>query len=227
MRTGLIMPDIRILMVDDHGLFRESLGRLLDTAPHIQVVGQCATVAEALAAIARNTPDVILLDYDLGEESGLSLLTELRRRSSEARVLMVTAELPAAVTLRVMEDGASGIFLKQSSPDQLIAAIEQVASGGTWLRDTPLHTLLSEKRNRAEHLERTRPLTARQSEVLRGILDGLANKEIAWKLNTSETSVKAAVQELFNKAGVRTRSQLVRIAIEQHSIDWLRPREDH
>ncbi|HEY1502613.1 MAG TPA: response regulator transcription factor [Acidobacteriaceae bacterium] len=221
------MREIRILMVDDHGLFRESLGRLLDTAPHIHVVGQCATVAEAVTALTRNKPDVILLDYDLGEESGLSLLTELKRRSSDARVLMVTAELPAAVTLRVMEDGASGIFLKHSSPDQLIAAIQQVASGGTWLCETPLHTLMSEKRNRAEHLERARPLTARQSEVLRGILDGLANKEIAWKLNTSETSVKAAVQELFNKAGVRTRSQLVRIAIEQHSLDWLRLREDH
>src|ERR1700728_4002246 len=133
MRAGLIMPDIRILMVDDHGLFRESLGRLLDTAPHIQVVGQCATVAEALASITRDTPDVILLDYDLGEESGLSLLTELRRRSSEARVLMVTAELPAAVTLRVMEDGASGIFLKHSNPDQLIAAIQEVASAGNCL----------------------------------------------------------------------------------------------
>jgi DNA-binding NarL/FixJ family response regulator len=75
-------------------------------------------------------------------------------------------------------------------------------------------------------MERARPLTARQSEVLRGILDGLANKEIAWKLNTSETAVKAAVQELFHKAGVRTRSQLVRIAIEQHSVDWLRPQGD-
>src|SRR6202161_1964291 len=111
-REGRILHDIQVLMVDDHGLFRESLGRLLDTAPHIHVVGQCATVADAVTAIARSEPDVILLDYDLGEESGLSLLAELKRRSSEARVLMVTAELPPAVTLRVMEDGASGIFLK-------------------------------------------------------------------------------------------------------------------
>jgi DNA-binding NarL/FixJ family response regulator len=227
MQTSETMHDINILLVDDHGLFRESLGRLLDTAPHIHVVAQCATVAEAVTAIARNKPDVILLDYDLGEESGLGLLTELKRRSAEVKVLMVTAELPASVTLRVMEEGASGIFLKHSSPDQLISAIQQVASGETWVRDSPLQTLLSERRNRAEHLERSRALTARQSEVLRGILDGLANKEIAWKLNTSETSVKAAVQELFNKAGVRTRSQLVRIAIEQHSLDWLSPRESH
>jgi DNA-binding NarL/FixJ family response regulator len=66
-------------------------------------------------------------------------------------------------------------------------------------------------------------LTSRQSEVLRGIFDGLANKEIAWKLNASESSIKAVIQELFRKAGVRTRSQLVRIAIEKYSSDWLNP----
>lgn len=220
------MSEIRILMVDDHGLFRESLGRLLDTSPEILVVGQCATVDEALAEIARTEPEVILLDYDLGEESGLRLLTEMKLAGNRARVLMVTAGLPNEIILRVMEAGVSGIFLKHSKPDQLVEAIHQVASGVLWLGDATLQSLIAERQSRAEHMERARPLTARQSEVLRGILDGLANKEIAWKLNTSETAVKAAVQELFHKAGVRTRSQLVRIAIEQHSLDWLRPNED-
>jgi two-component system, NarL family, nitrate/nitrite response regulator NarL len=219
------MDEIRILLVDDHGLFRESLGRLLQTAPHIRVTGQCATVAEALAALAQSEPDVILLDYDLGEESGLSLLSQLQHRAHPAKVLLVTAGLHDEVVPRVMEMGASGIFLKHNSPERLMQAIHSVASGEIWLADPALHSLLAEKRNRSEQLERTRPLTARQREVLRGILDGLANKEIAWKLNTSETAVKAAVQELFHKAGVRTRSQLVRIAIEQHSVDWLRPSE--
>lgn len=218
------MEQIRILMVDDHGLFRESLGRLLAAADDVSVVGQCASVAEAFTELSHSDADVILLDYDLGEESGLSLLGELRRRGSDTRVLMVTAGLGDEVVLRVMEMGASGIFLKHGSPERLIQAIHRVALGEIWLDDPALRSLLAEKRNRSEHLERSRPLTARQSEVLRGILDGLANKEIAWKLNTSETAVKAAVQELFHKAGVRTRSQLVRIAIEQHSLDWLRPK---
>jgi len=220
------MQETKILMVDDHGLFRESLGRLLDTAPQLHVIGQCATVAGALAMLSRTEPDVILLDYDLGEESGLRLLTELKSRASRIRVLMVTAGLADELVLRVMEAGASGIFLKHNDPDQLIDAIRKVANGEIWLGSTALHSLLNERHNQAGHPDRTRSLTTRQSEVLRGILDGLANKEIAWKLNTSETSVKAAIQELFNKAGVRTRSQLVRIAIEQHSSDWLRPREN-
>jgi two-component system, NarL family, nitrate/nitrite response regulator NarL len=215
------MTEIRILLVDDHSLFRESLGRLVEADRQIHVAGQCATVADALDVLSRTRADIVLLDYDLGEESGFRLLTELRRCGDDTKVLMVTAGLSDQATLMVMDAGASGIFLKHSSPDQLLAAIRQVAHGEVWLDNAALRTLLAVKRDRNEVLERTRPLTARQAEVLRGILNGLANKEIAWKLKVSETSVKAAVQELFQKAGVRTRSQLVRIAIEQHSTDWL------
>lgn len=216
------MPEIRILMVDDHSLFRESLSRLLETSPLLRIVHHCATVSEALTAFSSDEVDLILLDYDLGEESSVGLLTELKRRPGNARVLMVTAGLSDEATLQVMEAGAAGIFLKQGSPDQLIAAIKLVADGGTWLDGAAVQSMLSGRQAQSEQMHRARSLTPRQSEVLRGILDGLANKEIAWTLNISESSVKAVIQELFHKAGVRTRSQLVRIAIEKHSSDWLK-----
>jgi two-component system, NarL family, nitrate/nitrite response regulator NarL len=216
------MREIRILMVDDHSLFRESLSRLLETTPEFCVTGQCATISEALSALAQSEADVILLDYDFGAESGFSLLKELKQPRDGTKVLMVTAGLSDEAIVQVMEAGASGIFLKHSSPDQLVAAIQQVANGEIWLDNAAVQGLLAGRRSRTENLERAQPLTARQSEVLRGILDGLANKEIAWKLKTSESSVKAVIQELFHKAGVRTRSQLVRIAIEKHSSDWLK-----
>jgi len=217
------MREIRIVIVDDHSLFRESLGRLLGTAPQIRLAGHYASASEALTALSREDIDIVLLDYDLGEESGLNLLRALQPRKSDTRVLMVTAGLSDEATLQVMEAGAAGILLKHSSLDQLMAAIQQVANGEIWLDGAAMQSLLTGKRTRTELQERTQPLTTRQSEVLRGILDGLANKEIAWKLNVSESSVKAVIQELFNKAGVRTRSQLVRIAIEKHSSDWLKP----
>ena len=221
------MSEIRILMVDDHSLFRESLGRLLATFSLFQVVDHCATVSEAMARISSTRVDVVLLDYDLGEESGITLLTELKQLQSEVRVLMVTAGLSNEAALRVMEEGAAGIFLKQGSPDQLMAAIQLIASGGTWLDGAAVESMLAGRRAHSELVGRTRSLTLRQSEVLRGILDGLANKEIAWKLNISESSVKAVIQELFHKAGVRTRSQLVRIAIERHSSDWLESKPEN
>ena len=221
------MHEIHILIVDDHSLFRESLSRLLETTPGFHVIGQCATIPEALAAFSHADIDVVLLDYDLGEESGFRLLKELKHRQIDARVLMVTAGLSDEVTLQVMEAGAAGVFLKHSSPDQLVAAIQRVVNGEMWLDGAALHGLLSGRRTRTESLERSRPLTSRQTEVLRGILDGLANKEIAWQLQSSESSVKAVIQELFQKAGVRTRSQLVRIAIERHSSDRLKSDAGH
>lgn len=218
-------PEIRLLIVDDHNLFRESLGRLLATMPEFRIVAQSATLTEARQALSSHPIDVVLLDYDLGPETGLQLLADLRELYPDVRILMVTAGLSDDVTLRIMESGAAGIFLKHGSPDQLTDAIRQVAAGETWLDRAALQSLVAGRTARTEVYERYRPLTQRQSEVLGGILDGLANKEIAWKLNTSESSVKAVIQELFRKAGVRTRSQLVRVAIEQHSSDWLQTSE--
>ena len=217
------MPEIRIFIVDDHILFRESLTRVLETTSDFTVVGQCSTVSEALLALECVCADVILLDYDLGEDSALRLLRELQLRKTGARVLMVTAGLSDEATLQAMESGALGVFHKRSTSDQLVAAIQQVATGQLWMDSGAVQGLLAGGRSRTRILERTRPLTRRQSEVLRGIQDGQANKEIAWKLQSSESSVKAVIQELFHKAGVRTRSQLVRIAIEKHSSDWLKP----
>lgn len=216
------MTATRIVMVDDHGLFRESLGRLLESNPEFRVVARCGTASAALKELARVEADVVLLDYDLGDETALALLGEIRRRWSKLRILMVTAGLSDDVVVRVMEAGASGIFLKHSNPDRLAVAIRWVAGGEVWLDDDSFQSLLEGGQNRVPAAGGQRPLTQRQSEVLRGILDGLTNKEIAWNLGTSETSVKAVIQELFQKAGVRTRSQLVRIAIEKHSSDWLR-----
>jgi len=217
------MTKIRILMVDDHSLFRESLARLLEANPDFLVVGRCATATEAIAKHAQTPTDVILLDYDLGEEQGSEFLSQLKSQHAEARILMVTAGMSDAVTLRTMEGGASGVVLKHSSLDQLAIAIHQVANGEVWLDTGAVRALVAMKSAQTERGQRTRSLTSRQSEVLKGILDGLINKEIASRLGISESSVKAVIQELFQKTGVRTRSQLVRIAIEKHSSDWLKP----
>jgi DNA-binding NarL/FixJ family response regulator len=136
---------------------------------------------------------------------------------------MVTAGMSEAITLRIMEAGASGVFLKHSSLGQLVTAIHLVAGGEIWMDTRAVRSLVAGKTSQEMHANRSQPLTSRQSQVLRGILDGLTNKEIAWKMNSSESSIKAVIQELFHKAGVRTRSQLVRIAIEKHSSDWLQP----
>jgi DNA-binding NarL/FixJ family response regulator len=211
----------RILLVDDHSLFRESLSRLLEAEPDFEIVATCATAREGLEVLSRETVDVVLLDYDLGEEQGTIFLDEAKRRACSARILMVTAGMSDAVTVEAFHRGAAGIFLKHSPPAQLIEAIQKVAGGEMWLDPRAVRALVSGVNERVEAPSQGQMLTAREKAVLKSVFEGLTNKEIAGNLQISESSVKAVLQQLFDKTGVRTRSQLVRIAIEQHAGDWL------
>jgi DNA-binding NarL/FixJ family response regulator len=213
--------EIRILLVDDHGLFRDSLSRLLQTESGFRIVGACATIAEALPIIAGEQPDIILLDYDLGEEQGSVALDEIRKDGFKGRVLMVTAGMSDAATVRVLESGSQGIFLKHSSPAQLVEAIRRMVAGEPWLDPRAMRSLIAGATGKSEEQRSTQVFTPRERFVLQGVFEGLTNKEIAAQLQVSEGSIKAVMQQLFDKTGVRTRSQLVRIALEKRAEDWL------
>lgn len=213
---------IRILLVDDHSLFRESLSRLLEAEPDFRIAGTCATVGEALDTLAGDPVDVVLLDYDLGDEQGTVFLEEAKRRGFAGRILMVTAGMSDAGTLRVFEYGTAGVFLKHSPPAQLIEAIHRVANGEMWLDSRAVSSLVAGAAVKSEEQQPGESLNIRERAVLKSVFEGLTNKEIAARMQISESSVKAALQQLFDKTGVRTRSQLVRIALEKHARDWLR-----
>ena len=208
---------VSLLLVDDHALFRESLVRLLESEPDFHVVAHCATVPEAVRHLGERKVDVVLLDYDLGQEAGTDLLKGLQPYG-DTKVLMVTAGMSDNVTRSTLQSGVAGIIFKHSGPGQLVEAIRRVARGEMWLDSGAIRSLVAVA-NETQPMSQS--LTNRQREVLSCILDGLTNKEIAVKVQTSETSIKGVIQDLFRKAGVRTRSQLVRIAIEKHSADWL------
>jgi len=164
---------------------------------------------------------VVLLDYDLGDEQGSAFLDEAKRRRLTCRILMVTAGMSDAGTLRAFEGGATGIFLKHSPPAQLIEAITKVAGGEMWLDSRAVRSLVAGVSEKSEGPQSQQLLNGRERAVLKAVFEGLTNKEIAANLQISESYVKAVLQQLFDKTGVRTRSQLVRIAIEQHAADWL------
>lgn len=214
---------IRILLVDDHGLFRESLSRLLQAEPDIQIAGACASAGEALDLVAHQAVDLVLLDYDLGEEQGSFFLDEACRRGFAGRILMVTAGMNDAVTLRALEAGSSGIFLKHSPPAQLIEAVHKVMSGEMWLDSGAVRSLVAGAHVKSDEQRTAAPFTERERRVLGSVFEGLTNKEIAANMQLSESSVKAVMQQLFDKTGVRTRSQLVRIALERQGHPWLEP----
>lgn len=207
--------------MDDHSLFRESLSRLLQTEADFEIAGSCSNAIEGLEMPSLLDADVVLLDYDLGEETATRFLEGAPGRGFDGKILLVTAGMDDTVMFRALQQGVSGIFLKHSPPSHLVDAIRKVVAGEMWLDPAAARSILNVASGSRVSERSTRGLTGREQAVLKGVFEGLTNKEIGARLSLSESSVKAVLQQLFEKTGVRTRSQLVRIALEKHSQDWL------
>jgi len=204
------------MLLDDQALFRTSLSRLLDSQPGLEVVGECGSAAEALEILRAAAVDVVLLDFAHAVE-GDGFVRRAQRVGYQGRCLIV-AEAPDTVSsANAIRLGASGIFLKTDPPDRLIQAITLVANGAAWLDRSVVQFLAEESAGglaRVDNFNGAKLLSDRQWRVLLGILGGLTNRKIGENLGLSESTVKASLQELFHRAHVRTRSQLVRAVLE-------------
>ena len=205
---------IDLLIVDDHAMFREGLLRSLEKQPDLHVVGLFASATEALEALAQCATGVILLDVDLGAERALDFVTAARRRAFQGRILIVTAGISDQEAVSLIQAGVAGVLHKHNSTEVLCGVIREVASGKVWLEDKYLGPLF-------RSVDRSRPLRGpelddRDRKVLRHILQGLTNREIAARLEVTEGAIKAALHHVFHKLGVRTRAQLVRVVLEQY-----------
>jgi DNA-binding NarL/FixJ family response regulator len=208
------MRRIRLLLLDDHILFREGLRRLLVSESDFETVAECGTPAEALAALSHSAVDIVLLDFDLEDDTGTRFIASATAAGYEGKILMVTAGMSPLDISVARKLGISGIFLKHNSPTSLLEAIRAVAGGGVWM--DPKTMPASESRPaKSDGQAAAIQLTPREQKVLRSVFEGLTNKEMAYQLGVSQSSVKATLQQLFEKMGVRTRGQLVRIAIER------------
>ena len=208
----------RVLLVDDHALFREGLARLLSAESGIEVAGQCATVEDALVQVQAPGLDLVLLDYELGDRRGNEVMHYLRSHQIDVKVLIVTVGLTRAELRQMLNQGVAGVFLKNNPPELLLEAMRAVLAGETWV--DPKYAESPIEKTPGEIFRRVR-FTERDRHVLRGVFEGLANKEIAERLHVSESAIKASLQQLFSKTGVRTRGQLVRIALEQFRRELL------
>jgi two-component system, NarL family, nitrate/nitrite response regulator NarL len=206
---------LRILVLDDHALFRESVSRLLNAEAGFDVVAHCGAIEEALLALRRKAVDLVLLDFDLGERNGREFLHLAREQGFKGKILLVTAGIDAGATSHLIRSGISGVFRKHDSAALLAQGIRDVMAGKVWLDQEQLQTALKTEATTLQSGGATR-FTERERQVLSFVFEGLANKEIAARVGVSESSVKSTLQQLFSKTGVRTRSQLVRIVLEQY-----------
>jgi two-component system nitrate/nitrite response regulator NarL len=205
---------IRLLIVDDHALFRAGIARLLDSEPDFVVAGQASTVSKGIEQLSTDRPDLVLLDVDLGLERAIDFVEQTQSSGWSGRVLVVTAGVSDAEAIQLVRMGVAGIFHKHNPPELLCKAIRQVAGGEVHLEQRYLKALFETVESGSA--DKSPQLTVREVRVLRLIFEGLGNKEIGDQMSLSESSVKAALRVLFDKMGVRTRSQLVKVALEKY-----------
>jgi DNA-binding NarL/FixJ family response regulator len=193
-------------------LFRTSLARLLATERDLDLVADYANAAEALDALSAKKPDIVLFDFNIWME----LISKARNAGYSGKFLAIADEVDAAPCVRALSGGVSGVVLACDPPTRLVQAIHVVASGSAWVDQDVIQFLA----DRYPHHEDVRLDTFREREqaVLRGILGGLTNRKIADQIGASESTVKATLQQLFDKTGVRTRSQLVRFMLTDGAI---------
>jgi two-component system, NarL family, nitrate/nitrite response regulator NarL len=205
---------INLLLLDDHEMFRQGLARVLEKEPGLRVVAQCSSSAEALHVLKKNGATMVLLDVDLGPERALDFVTQAKKNGFEGQILVVTAGISGPQAVQLVQAGVAGIIHKQHSTEALCNSIRQVAAGEVCIEQNYLNSLF---RSVDQTKPQTQPrLTDRDKIVLRFIFHGLTNKDIAARLEISEGAVKASLRQLFGKLGVRTRAQVVKVALEQY-----------
>jgi DNA-binding NarL/FixJ family response regulator len=204
---------IRILIVDDHLLVRTGLRMLIENETGMEVVGQAANRAEALALAESERPNLILLDIDLGNENGLDFLSELRKTAGQPHILVLTGLRDIEAHRRAARLGAAGVVLKEHAADVLLKAIKKVHEGEVWLDRSMMSSLLREM---TQGPAKTDPevakigaLTRRERQVVTLITEGLKNRDIAARMFISETTVTHHLSSIFAKLGVSDRLELV------------------
>lgn len=207
---------IRVLLIDDHVVMRVGLRMLIESQPGLTVVGEATNRAEAIKCVAREQPDIILLDLDLGGESGLDLIPVLRTTAAGARVIVLTGILDPGEHLQAIRLGALGLVMKDQLVEVLVKAIEKVHTGQTWLDPALAASVLAERSHGrgqdSDEAKRIATLTERERAVIALICEGLKNKQIAMRLFISETTVVHHLTSIFNKVGVTNRLELLTYA---------------
>jgi DNA-binding NarL/FixJ family response regulator len=212
---------VRLLIVEHHGLLRDSLCRFLASQNGFQLVGECGTPEEALDLLPAAGPDVVLLEFETGSSGGTEFIAKALDSGYRGRFLLVAEGEDTHATAVALRLGASGVFLKSEALDRLVQAIHFVSGGEIWIDAKIIRALADRLLEREAQVawDRSDPrLEEREREVLRGIVGGLTNKKIGSAMGLSESTVKNTVQKLFLKIGVKTRSQLVRAALEAESL---------
>lgn len=218
------MNAIRIMIVDDHELVRLGLRTLLESESDLRVVAEASNAAEALIQASNHHPEVVVLDIQLPDRSGLEVCRELRKLFPDMRVIMLTSSVNESFVIDAIRSGASGYILKQVGNDELIRAVRAVWRGEIAL-DPKTSSKIIQQLNRLHNnvaASAFHDLSAREMDVLALIAQGLSNKEIGDKLNLSEITVRNYITIMLSKLHLHNRVELAVYAVQNHIEDYIK-----
>lgn len=214
---------VKILLVDDHRMFRQGLRQLFALGDEIEVVGEASTAPEALEFLSLQSVDVVLMDVNLAEQDGLWATRQIRQLHPKIPVLTLTVHEDRSTLMRAFESGAHGYIVKTATHEELLTAIRAVVGGGMYVYSGVAAPLLSLVRNDVPQSTSegavTHFLSPRELEVLSLVANGLGNVEISHQLHVSVSTVKTQMRSLFNKLGVNDRTNLLLEAFRRNLLE--------
>jgi DNA-binding NarL/FixJ family response regulator len=203
---------IDLVLVDDHPLVLNGLRYLFSADPDLYVLSCCADGETALEAIARQQPDILLLDLKMPKMNGLQVLREMRRQNLQLKVVILTAALNEDEVLEAIQLGVRGVMLKEMPTELLIQCIKKVHAGGEWIEKNSVSRALEKLLKRESDMHNlqklTNKLTPREIDLIRLVAGGLSNKQIAEQRHISEGTVKAHLHNIFDKLQIKSRIAL-------------------
>lgn len=218
-----MLKPLRVLIVDDHLLFRKGVEAVLLTRPEIEIVGEAANGLEAIALARETRPDIILMDICMPACDGLEATRQIVREMPDARIVMLTVSEADRDLFEAIKSGARGYLLKDLKPHQLFDVLEGVVRGEAYFSGAIASRILDElqqyRGHRTQKAGATEPLTAREVEVLESLARGHGNKEIASALVISESTVRNHLRNILDKLHVQNRIQAVAYAIRHGLVD--------
>ncbi len=216
-----LQQEIRILIADDHSIFRDGVRKLLEAEGGFTVVGEATTGVEALELVSELRPDILLLDISMPRLTGLEVLRRLSKQTAPMRTILLTASVEKSEIIEALLLGAHGVVPKQSASRMLFKSIRTVMAGEFWVSRDMVSDLVETLRGPSSPGlagAKTMGLTRRELEVIAAVVEGQVNKDIAQTFHISEYTVKHHLTRIFDKLGVSNRVELAMFAVNHELV---------